>query len=248
MTADFNADSYYGLCSLCGHFQEFHRQKRAIRETYHCERCRASLREREQARAILACYPELRAATLQELVTKPAFRATRLYEPGTIGPFRKFFADLPGYRQSDFYPEQERRQAPQTVPHQDLEALDYPDASFDLVITSDILEHVRHPERAFRELFRVLCPGGHHVMTVPMQDPLPELSVRRVDTDGPSDVMLLPEHYHGNGKGGRSLVYTDFGADISDWLAVAGFSASLRKPATASTIANRVYTVVCRRP
>jgi SAM-dependent methyltransferase len=40
------------------------------------------------------------------------------------------------------------------------EALPVPDASFDLVLCTQVLEHVSAPELAVRELHRVLAPGG----------------------------------------------------------------------------------------
>ncbi len=247
MDTDFEADIYFGLCSICGHFQEFKRTTRAIRETYRCAQCKALLREREQAQAILACYDSLRASTLAELVEKSEFRRLSIYEPGTIGPFRRLFQVLPYYQQSDYYPEDQRAHATPEIPHQNLEELSFPDASFDLVLTSDILEHVRKPEHTLAEIARVLKPGGYHVFTVPLQEPLPVKTIARVDTSGDTDRPLLPEHYHGNGKGGRSLVYTNFGADIVDMLTRAGFASHLRRVATASGIANRVITVVSRR-
>jgi SAM-dependent methyltransferase len=40
------------------------------------------------------------------------------------------------------------------------EALPFPDASFDLVFSVDAIHHVDNRSQAFREAFRVLCPGG----------------------------------------------------------------------------------------
>jgi hypothetical protein len=98
-------------------------------------------------------------------------------------------------------------------------------------------------------LARVLRPQGHHVFTVPLQEPVAQKTVARVDVAADEDRLLLPAYYRGNGKGGRSLVYNDFGLDIVDLLSQAGFATHLRRPATASGVANRVFTVVCaRRP
>lgn len=41
------------------------------------------------------------------------------------------------------------------------------DAQFDLVIASEVLEHLVHPDRAVAECARVLQPGGHLLVTVP---------------------------------------------------------------------------------
>lgn len=45
--------------------------------------------------------------------------------------------------------------------------LDFPDASFDLVIASDVLEHIQDEAQALREWTRVLRPGGQLVVFVP---------------------------------------------------------------------------------
>lgn len=45
--------------------------------------------------------------------------------------------------------------------------LNFPDASFDLVIASDVLEHIQDEARALREWSRVLRPGGQLLVFVP---------------------------------------------------------------------------------
>lgn len=47
------------------------------------------------------------------------------------------------------------------------EPLQYADASFDTVILSDVLEHVPDPDLVWREMARVLAPGGRVIMNVP---------------------------------------------------------------------------------
>ncbi|WP_254965108.1 MULTISPECIES: class I SAM-dependent methyltransferase [unclassified Cyanobium] len=62
-------------------------------------------------------------------------------------------------------------QAEQTftdILHQDLCALTFSDASFDLVICNELFEHVADLELAFREIARVLRPGGRLLATCPM--------------------------------------------------------------------------------
>jgi SAM-dependent methyltransferase len=54
------------------------------------------------------------------------------------------------------------------IRHEDLQATSFPDAAFDLVITSEVLEHVPHAPQAEREIMRILRPGGSYVFTVPL--------------------------------------------------------------------------------
>lgn len=47
------------------------------------------------------------------------------------------------------------------------EALPYPDASFDLVTCTEVIEHLEHYRAALREMARVLRPGGVLIVTTP---------------------------------------------------------------------------------
>lgn len=217
-----------GLCSVCGTWGTFVRAGRSIRETFGCPACRATMRYRHQASVLLALYAEAGSTSLKELVLEPAFRTLAVYEPGLIGPFREHLAQLPNYTVSYFWPDVPPGTDHDGVRCEDLQALTFPDDRFDLVITSDIFEHVRRPYEAFAEIGRVLRPGGRHVFTIPMHWPLPDQSVMRVDTTTDLDVHLLPERRHGSPTDPEgSLVYTDFGTDLADRLAEIGFELTI---------------------
>jgi SAM-dependent methyltransferase len=74
--------------------------------------------------------------------------------------------------------------------------LPFPDASFDRVIASEVLEHIWGDESAIAELVRVLRPGGRMAVTVPAR--FPErvcwaLSHRYHDTPG-GHVRIYRQH------------------------------------------------------
>lgn len=45
--------------------------------------------------------------------------------------------------------------------------LPFPDRRFDTLLLSDVLEHVPRPRRLWREMARLLVPGGHLLLNVP---------------------------------------------------------------------------------
>lgn len=60
-----------------------------------------------------------------------------------------------------------RRRGLETVQEGRVEELPFAAGSFDLVLATDVLEHVRDDLVALRELHRVVVPGGHLLATVP---------------------------------------------------------------------------------
>ncbi|GGF64461.1 methyltransferase [Terasakiella brassicae] len=50
----------------------------------------------------------------------------------------------------------------------DICAVPFENDSFDLVVATDILEHVDDDKTALKEIYRILKPGGHALITVPM--------------------------------------------------------------------------------
>jgi SAM-dependent methyltransferase len=211
----------HGRCSVCGaegrqvrngwvlprDLRRRYGAPLADRESLFCGSCGCSLRVRRIAEVLVGLYG-VQAATLADLVREDPFRALRVAEINSIGRMHPFLAEAPGLVHVEY-------------PEEDIQALSWPDASFDLVLTSETLEHVPDPRRALRETCRVLRPGGRHVFTVPVD---PALEATR------SREGLPPEH-HGRGGGpyglvtrrADMLVHTDFGRDLPDVVRAEGF-------------------------
>lgn len=103
----------------------------------------------------------------------------------------------------------------------DFQNLHYEDRLFDVVIASDVFEHVRKDEAGYREIHRVLKPGGTLILTVPYYHERQE-TIQRVDTRGEEDVHLLEPEYHGGG--GHTLTYRNYGRDLLSLLHRCGFA------------------------
>lgn len=106
--------------------------------------------------------------------------------------------------------------------NQDLQKLSFPSESFDVVISSETMEHVRRPWQGFSEVYRVLKAGGFYVFTIPYRDD--RFTRSRVDTSGEEDKCLMEKIYHQDPyRPEDSLVYTDFGVDLPERLRPIGF-------------------------
>jgi SAM-dependent methyltransferase len=102
---------------------------------------------------------------------------------------------------------------------ENLEQLTFADETFDLFITQDVFEHVFNPDRALRDIMRVLKPGGAHVFTAPKHRHVARSYPRARLVDGQVE-YLMEQVYHGNPIGdGRSLVTWDYGHDVEHLMA-----------------------------
>jgi SAM-dependent methyltransferase len=112
---------------------------------------------------------------------------------------------------------------------QDVQQLTYGDGAFDVATSTEVLEHVPDDRRAFRELHRVLGPGGLLIFTVPLMD-APD-TIERARLEDGRVVHLREPEYHGDRLRGRRavLAFRTYGLDILDRLGDAGFDACVER-------------------
>ena len=111
----------------------------------------------------------------------------------------------------------------QGIMHEDATHLSFPDCSFDCVISQDVFEHVFDIDSCLKEMYRVLRPEGHLIISVPFYPSESKTRTRAKLVNGEVKHILEPV-YHGNPMGGGSLLVYDYGWDLLDKIQSAGFS------------------------
>jgi SAM-dependent methyltransferase len=236
------------LCAVCGTRGFFPRGDQAsTREGYPCTNCGTSLRYRDQATLILDEFGRGQHLDIGRLVRSGLMNERDIYEPALRGPFVKAFGHLPRYRRSFYWDEGTPGAMLNGVPFEDLTALSFANNTFDLVITSDVMEHVIEPWAAFREIARVLKPGGVHIFSIPTDWPFPASSIARAKLRQGDLEHLLPPRYHRGGDDSQSLVVTDFGADVIDELWQMGLSTQIVRRSFPAQDVYRNATFVARK-
>jgi SAM-dependent methyltransferase len=101
---------------------------------------------------------------------------------------------------------------PNGIRCEDITRLTFPDSSLDIIVSSDVLEHVPDLHLAFQETYRVLRPGGSHVFTVP-----PNLKTRKRAEiiDGQVNHLVEPEYHSDPLNPAGILAFWDIGLDAA---------------------------------
>jgi SAM-dependent methyltransferase len=94
---------------------------------------------------------------------------------------------------------------------EDIAALSFGEKVFDLIVSSEVLEHVPRLEKAFSESARVLRPGGAHLFTVP---PRAKTRKRAEVVDGQIRHIEPPDYHLDPLSPQGILAFWDIGSDL----------------------------------
>jgi SAM-dependent methyltransferase len=183
----------------------------------------------------------------------PDWRQRRIHEgsPGGRGASVVLARDCADYVATQFYPNVRRGAYTDGVRCEDLEQQTFDNEVFDLVITQDVMEHIFHPDRAYREIWRTLKPGGLYTHTTPIyKDRVTTVRRASIGTDGKVIHLAEPE-YHGNPVDPKgSLVTFHYGYDLADLIAEwTSFDVEIRRFRQRSTgiVAEFTEVIICRK-
>lgn len=184
------------------------------REGRACGRCGCNLRSGQLAQVItneVRTMIGARGSSLSNLFDDPRVLALSIAEINSAGTLHPFLSKCPNLRYSEY------GSTSPGIPSESLMCLSYADSSFDLVVTSETLEHVPDLEVALFEIRRVLKPNGVHIFTVPVVWERAATRQRAYLQNG-EFIHALPPSFHGcrseKETNGEYLVFYEFGADF----------------------------------
>jgi SAM-dependent methyltransferase len=229
-----------GHCQLCGRDSTFRFDSTMIKpelrdvwqlsddlveafnrkESMFCEHCGSSLRIRRLCSVLIETVSVMTGKSYEafaDLLQDPDFRRLRIAEINSCGALHSFLKDLPNHYHSEHLPCVDPGTMHQSIRTEDLQRLTYSDDYFDILLSSETLEHVPDPAKAWSEIYRTLKSGGYHIFTIPVIPSQSTTISRARVVNGQREYLLRPA-FHGTWGQEGMFVYTDFGMDVIDTL------------------------------
>jgi SAM-dependent methyltransferase len=153
----------------------------------------------------------------------PNYKNLNIHEssPSDRGVSPKLKNECKGYIASHYFPDLK----PGAIHNhsgfrcENLESLTIADQTLDLFITQDVVEHLFAPEKAFKEIARVLKPGGAHIFSAPLINKNKKSECWASLSDTNEIIHHHQPEYHGNPVDPRgSLVTMHWGYDIAAFI------------------------------
>jgi SAM-dependent methyltransferase len=215
----------FGFCPVCNRRTVFlvTDSLETIRNHAICLWCKSCSRNRHLTLCVLSEFAARDVATLGDFRGHPEIA---VLNTSSRSPIARALGNASNIFNTEFFDDVPSGSTKDGVRCENLENLSFADETLDLVISEDVLEHVRELEQGFAEIARVLRRGGCHVFTVPFDfDKKTSALFRRVgDVYEP---IAMPIEYHGDFIRGKIPVFHRLGYDLFEILEPYGFETRL---------------------
>ena len=183
------------------------------RENYLCVNCLSNYRQRVHAETVLKVLGLTRTGTL--IAKLKGDTNFKIYETATYNVFRHdTLRNTSNYIVSEYFDDRPFGTYVNNIRNENLVNLSFSDNSFDVLINSDVLEHVSDLDKCLSEIKRVLKPGGFHIFTVPVDIALPKTLERAKLTEGKIEHLMPPVMHGDTIRSSGILAFRDFGSDV----------------------------------
>lgn len=220
-----------------------------LRETLRCTECGSTMRQRAFGEILLR---EISRRGVKTAITvhdlSSADLGLEVLDTDSFSPLSARLCQLPGYIRSKFLPSKPFGiELEPGIFNINLERIDFPSDRFDLILTSDVMEHVRDDDAAHREIWRCLKPGGAYIFTVPFIREM--VSTRKlVDTSTDRNIYLCYPHLHGDPLSRGVLAYRIYGQQIISELMTVGFAVEYEEMTSVERAIFQAGTFIARKP
>lgn len=217
------------FCPVCGNTSQVIAIKENLRESCLCTRCRSSNRQRQLAYMLCRSLSSIKQKRIRCLRDIIGYIDLFIYNTECERAIHNNLSGMKNYICSEYCGSKYKSgNIVNGMLHEDLMDLSFDDESIDIVLSSDVLEHVSRPYDAHREIWRVLKPNGRHIFTVPFH-PKEFLDETRAAHDENGELRLIKEPlYHGDPlRSDGALVYTIFSLQMLAEMKKIGFRTNL---------------------
>jgi SAM-dependent methyltransferase len=198
-----------------------------LRETLACRACGATMRDRQLAAGLLAVLHDRTGQLVRDVAAwraKP-FGDLRILDTDSFSAMNTILRGLPGYFHSQYKPVgRNGEHLPDGSLNVNLLDMPFPDFSFDVILTSDVMEHVEDDACAHREIFRCLARGGTYVFTIPFNPCLFATRRLTLPSGSPAGSFILDKQVHGDPHNASGiLAHRIYGQQVFDDLRAIGY-------------------------
>jgi SAM-dependent methyltransferase len=216
-------------CPVCGSLTWITDVGRSLRESCKCMRCKSTNRQRQIGYVVCNVVAAMTGRKVSSLRDVARLSDFVLYNTEAGRAIHDQLTAMKGYVCSEYFGDQ--YQSGDVIDgkvHQNLMNLSFNDESIDLVVSSDVFEHIPDPYKAHKEVRRVLKNKGRHIFTVPFyQTEFLDEDRTVIDFKG-NKVFLKEALYHGDPmRSSGALVYKIFSLEMLAKLRKVGFRTNL---------------------
>ena len=216
-------------CCVCGRLTLIYVKEENLRESCFCIKCKSKNRQRQLA---YVCCQTVASAVGRRLSSLRDFARLDnffVYNTESHGALHNYLAKMENYICSEYFGNSHKSgDIVNGIMHQDLTNLSLSDESVDLVISSDVLEHIPNPYKAHEQLYRILRKGGRHVFTVPFnQTESFDEDRATIDNNGNTSFLKEPIYHVDPLRAEGALVYKIFSREMLFKLQKIGFRTNL---------------------